>query len=813
MTTPMLQQYYSIKSDLSDTIVLFRLGDFYEAFEKDAEDVSNILGITLTGRGKGDNRVPMAGIPYHALDNYLPKLVHANRKVAIVEQTTPAGESKLVKREIVRIVTPGTFSENNPEIVSNSARYISSVFHINITYAIAYMDVSTGEFKICKFESKNLFDDFLLSISPLEILVSQKDSQILPNKLNSSVEVIDNSDFQFERNSQILLRHFRLDSLKGLGLTEEIEVIVAGSLLRYVLETQKSNLNQILYPKLENLTEFMNLDVATVKNLEILSSTSNYSLFSVLNRCKTNIGRRMLYTWLSFPLKNLELINQRQSSVANFLDNFDLTVQIQEKLKYMSDIPKILGKIGQGRVNGRDLVGLKASLNRAMQIHEQLDNHAIFKSFANILNPVAYEPVINIIEESIDEDCPVTFDRGGIIKTGFNSEIDELRMLQRDGGKYLSDLQIRERERTGISSLKVKYNKVFGYYIEISNTNLSKVPTDYIRKQTLVNGERYITEELKEYESKILSAEDKLLALEKSLFDEVASEVASFIPTLSKVSETIGQIDVLSNFAVNAHDYSYCRPEFNSNSIIIAKGRHPVVEQIKREEFIPNNLDMNSDVNISIITGPNMSGKSTFIRQIGLISIMAQIGSFVPATTCKLPVFDRIFSRVGASDNLVYGESTFMVEMLETANILNNSTSNSLIILDEIGRGTSTYDGVAIAWSIVEFLAKQIKAKTLFATHYHELISLEKHYSGIQNLHVVVDEEDNQITFTHRIAHGGTDRSYGIHVAEIAGLPIEVVKRATAILKDFENTKTSSKSSQTKKSIPPKPDTIQFELL
>jgi DNA mismatch repair protein MutS len=807
MTTPMLQQYHSIKSSHEDSIVLFRLGDFYEAFESDAEEVSQILGITLTGRGKGENRIPMAGIPHHALDNYLPKLVDANKKIAIVEQTSPVGETKLVSREVVRVVTPGTYTAEEDNTTGKN-RFIAGINISKNSYSVAYADISTGEFYVCGFETKERLLEYLKVIKPNEILVSQKHK---PFDFGSNVliEYIDDDDFVLEKTTQTLTRHFRLDSLKGLGLVEESYIVVAGVLLRYLIETQKTGLEQITYPKVVNLSEVMNFDSSTLRNLEIVESQSGLSLFSTLDNCKTNIGRRLLYSWITSPLINKEIIEQRLNITKYFYENQTLLEEIRLHLKKVGDIPRTAGKIGNNRVNGRDLISLQTSLESVVEIYNLISNVTLFSAWSEILNSNNYLEVTSLILNSIDEECSVGFDKGDVIKNGFNSEIDELRSLQKDGGKYLNNLQIQERERTGISSLKIKFNKVFGYYIEISNTNLGKVPDNYIRKQTLVNGERFITEELKEYETKILSAQERLLELERSIFDDIVSEVSNFIPTLLKVSEVIGKLDVLSNFAKNAQDYSYSLPEFCENSILIEDGRHPVIERTMKELFIPNHLLMNREDNIKIITGPNMSGKSTFIRQIALISIMAQIGSFVPATNCKLPIFDRIFSRIGANDNLVQGESTFMVEMLETANILNNATTNSLIILDEIGRGTSTYDGVAIAWSIVEFIEKNIKAKTLFATHYHELVALEKHFKGIGNLHVVVEDDKGDISFTHKIEKGSTGKSYGIHVAKIAGLPNEVLKRSNEILDTFEGKTTSS----TSKKSPAKPDNLQIELL
>ncbi len=805
MTTPMLKQYKSIKSKYQNCILLFRLGDFYEAFYQDAKDLATTLDITLTSRGKGDDKIPMAGIPHHALENYMPKLVRAGLKVAIAEQLSEPGQGKIVERGVRQVVTPGTYA--NPSYIDNNKNIYISCIHIELQktqkeYYISHLDITTGYFETKTLPNyKNLLND-IKKQSPAEILVSEKFKSMEMGLDNYIVEYIYESDFDQNRAHDILVKHFQTVNLKGFGLASTHKSIIpAGVLLRYVRENEKSNLNHITSIKKESTSTTMDLDFSTIYNLEILSpiraTSEDTSLFSELNTCRTSMGSRCLRDWLLNPLISKPDIEARQNIVSVFIEEKDTLQNIREDLELISDIERLTGRLGSGNINPKDLLALQYSLENTEEIHKKLN---LLESLAPITQNIApknYKNIIEKIKNSIHEDPPTKIENGNVIKPGHNAQLDELREIKTNAANFLTRLQEREKKATGVTSLKVKFNKVFGYYIEISKANIDKVPDHYVRKQTLTNAERFITEELKEFEEKILTAEEKILNLETNLFVEIVNSLMDSIPTLQRVARCIAQIDVLSSFAQSAIEKNYTKPKLQESGggIKIENGRHPVVERIKKEYYIPNNIILSKDQNFIVLTGPNMSGKSTYIRMLAILTIMSQVGMYIPASGANISIVDNIYTRVGASDNIAEGESTFMVEMSETAFILNNSTKNSLIILDEIGRGTSTYDGVALAWAISEFICDTKNAKTLFATHYHELISLEDKYKNVANYHVDVLEKDNKIFFSHKIKRGSIGNSYGVHVAKMAGIPNSVTKRAEDLLQQFEKNKKQEKTT------------------
>lgn len=825
--TPMQEQYQKIKSEYQDFIILFRLGDFYETFNEDAIQISKVLGITLTSRGKDANKTPLAGIPYHALANYMPKMVEAGLKVVIAEQMEEAVPGKLVERKVTKVITPGTVMDEN-SLDSTKNNYIACFNRYTLNkateYLLAYSDLTTGLLQVFSSKSLNQFKLELNKVNPSEILVSSKDYDFLKEISSKSIEKVEDNKFEINYALECLLSQLGVLSLKGYGLEDNDPlVIVAGVLINYLKECQKGELKHLKSIKKYSYSDYMQLDTETIRNLELIYSTSgndSNTLYTVLNRCSTSMGKRNLRKWLIYPLINRDKLIDRLESVEAFYSNPILSSDLSNTLNNISDIERISGRIGVGSALPRDLIALKQSLISIKQIAEILNNNSLsnrlkilvdkLTSADSELNPIINK-IIETIDDSIDNEPPATLSDVGIIKTGFNSEIDEIRSLRQNSKQVLSKMQTDEASSTGITSLKISFNQVFGYYIEITKTHLNKVPSHYIRKQTLANAERFITPELKELEEKILSSEEKLIKLEQAVFLEIRNKIAECL------AEIIAEIDCYISFAKVAKENRYIKPILiEEDKLEINNSRHPVIERIVNE-FTSNSASFSKDNRIHILTGPNMSGKSTYIRQIALITLMAQIGSFVPADSMSWNIVDRIFTRVGATDNLSKGESTFMVEMNETANILNNATSNSLIILDEVGRGTSTYDGVAIAWSIIEYIFENLKSKTLFATHYHELINLESQYKGICNYNVEVLEVNGEIMFKHKIVKGGTNRSYGVHVAKLAGIPNEVLEKADKILKAFENEssveKTVNKSNNKSKSKIAKPKAIHPEQL
>lgn len=804
MGTPMLEQYHELKSRYKDCILLFRLGDFYEGFYDDAKDLSKILGLTLTGRGKDSNRIPMAGIPYHALSNYLPKLINAGKKVAITEQLENPKPGQIVKRDVMKIITAGTIIDENV-LSSELNNYLISIYRnrvkgINI-WGLSFCDISTGEFKTSEYKTKdeNPPNELLIEIfrlKPSEIVLPREHANAFRDLFPSIyLQIFEQTEYYENELREFLLKELQISSFKSLGLESYTAGISAASkLLEYIISNRKSRL-----PHINTLVEYfphdyMNLDETTIKSLELLypirNGNESKTLFGVMDKCITPMGQRKLRQWILRPLIKKDQIERRLSFVSEIFNNEELYINLNEKLKNINDYERSLARVSSKSGTARDLIFIRNSLSSSLSIHELLSNNKVLKTLLpdkdvwNIINL----NVIGLIDKSIKEDPNNLITEGDIIKEGFDSELDKLHTEYYKGKEYIKNLETKEIKNTGINSLKVRYNQVFGYYIEISKSNIDKVPSNYIRKQTLVNGERYITEELKEWEEKVLGAQEKNNQLEYQIFNRIRDDVLKYIPQIKEYIEFISTLDCIFNFAKLAKNYGYIKPILNTTgNSRITNSRHPVVERMLGNEFVPNDIEFKSDSQqIIILTGPNMSGKSTYIRQVALIFLMAQIGSFVPASFAEISIVDRIFTRVGASDNLASGESTFMVEMLETANILNNATNKSLIILDEVGRGTSTFDGVAIAWAIVDYIVKNIKAKTFFATHYHELLFLESIHESVKNFKVEVLEENDQVAFMHRISRGGIDKSYGIHVAKLAGVPTKVITRSKEILVELQ---------------------------
>ncbi len=789
--TPLMKQYNAIKGKYPDTIIFFRLGDFYEMFGEDAVIASKVLQITLTTRDKGKaNPMPMCGIPHFASDNYVSKLVKSGHKVAICEQVEDAKESKgIVKRDVVKVVTPGTYHPDNPK----ENNFILGFFQKENIFGIATADITTGEFFV--YQTHNDLEDEISRFQPKEILYpySLKNNAAVEGLSDYYLTGYDDWYFDYIEAYRKLLKHFKVTSLDGFGCEGMMVAIsAAGALLNYLEETQKDSLT---FKKINVLRRDskMLLDTTTLKNLEITCNMRNFeiegSLLWVLDETYTPMGGRLIRTWLLNPLLNPEEIILRQDAVEAVLVGHEEFSKIQSHLKGISDIERLASKIGNGSVNGRDLISLKNSLETLPDLKALMVGFKdrTIKSLSDRINFLP--EVKSLIEQSIADEPPMTIKDGGLIKKGFNSEIDELRDISSSGKDFIAALQAREREETGITTLKVGFNRVFGYYIEVTKANSSQVPEHYIRKQTLVNGERFITPELKEYEGKVLGAEEKLKNLEYDVFLKIREKISADTEVLQETSSAIAELDALQSYAYIAKKYNYERPVVDDgNEIKIIEGRHPVLDKMSSgDKFIPNDCLMDTgDNNISIITGPNMAGKSTFMRQTALIVLMAQVGSFVPAAETRVGVVDRIFTRIGASDVITKGQSTFMVEMIETANILNNATEKSLILLDEVGRGTSTFDGISIAWAVVEYIAKELKARTLFATHYHELTELSLILKGIKNLNVAVKEWGDEIIFLRRIEEGGADKSYGIQVARLAGLPDAAINRSKEILANLE---------------------------
>ena len=800
--TPLMAQYAKVKESYPDTVLLFRVGDFFETFDEDAKTASKVLGITLTRRANGAaGDVPLAGFPHHAIDTYLPKLVRAGYRVAVCEQMeNPKFAKGIVKREVVEVVTPGV-AISDKLLDHKKNNYVLSIFIENEIAGLAFADISTGEFQTFEVKQSEIAQQFG-AINPSEILIPKKLKQILEPLIQKAVPSaritrIDDWIFDFGYGSELLMNHFNTKTLKGFGIENFYTgICAAGAALNYLRETQKANLTHINKIARFNPSDYMLLDYSTKRNLEITFTMQDGeregSLISILDRTATSMGGRMLKKWITSPLRKLEPILKRQECIEEFVSNKTLRKNLQNELSEIGDLERLISKVCTGRVNPREIVSLKSSLKKIPLIKQLLDQSSVETITAINHKLNSLESLIEKIESAVADDPPLAISDGGVIRKGFNVELDELRSLSTNAKDWIANLQKTERERTKISSLKVSYNKVFGYYIEISNANREKAPENYIRKQTLVNGERFITPELKEYEDKILNAQENIQNLEYKLFDEIRIAVAQETEAIQENAQLIAMLDCYQSLAECAVEYNYSKPELNNSDVLeIIDGRHPVVERIlpPGEKFTPNSCKLSSsEEQIIILTGPNMAGKSVYLRQIGLLVLMAQIGSFVPAKQATIGLVDRIYTRVGASDNIAAGESTFLVEMQEAANILNNATSKSLILLDEIGRGTSTFDGISIAWAITEYLHENVSlnAKTLFATHYHELNEMADIFPRIRNFKVEVREYGDKVIFLHKVTPGGADHSYGIQVAQMAGLPQFVTNRAKEILVNLE---------------------------
>jgi DNA mismatch repair protein MutS len=811
--TPMMRQYLDMKRVHKDEVLFFRLGDFYEMFFDDAKTAARVLNLTLTARegGKGQ-KVPMAGIPFHAAENYISRLVKQGFSIAICEQTEdPALAKGLVKREITRVITPGTILSASM-LDEKANNYMVALAYSPLALGLAVVDVSTGEFKTCELHGPTRWSkaaNEIFKFAPSEVLTpqSQPDApewrQLLQNLKGVKVSHLEDWKFSSASSEEALLEHFQVKTLDGFGLTaEEQAVRAAGSLLQYLKETTHSVLSHIVSLTHFPVGEGMVLDATTQRNLEILKNMRDGgregTLLSVLDETVTSMGGRLLRQWLTTPLTTVSEIKRRQDAVAEFFAHLEERETVRELFRQVSDLERLAGRVGCGTANARDMVALKNTLALLPQVHRALSSFKSAWIKERLDGWDNLNEVYGLVEKAIDPEPPLALKEGGLIRQGYDSRLDELKSASLEGKNWIAQLEEKEKSRTGIGSLKVRYTSVFGYYIEVSKANLDKVPADYHRKQTLVNAERFITPELKEMEGKVLGAQDKANRLEYEIFEGIRIEVAKELSRLQRAAHILAELDVFSGMATVADRGRFVRPEVDdSRELTIVDGRHPVLDRLlSSDQFVPNDTHLGvEEIEIILLTGPNMAGKSTYIRQVALLALMAQVGFFVPAKEMRLGVVDRIFSRVGASDALTQGQSTFMVEMVETANILNHATEKSLLILDEVGRGTSTYDGVSIAWAVVEYLAQKIKARTLFATHYHELTRLAATFTSVRNFNIAVREWNDQVLFLHKIVEGGADKSYGIQVARLAGVPRPVVERAKKILTSLE-TGTGLKASK-----------------
>ena len=781
--SPMMLQYIDIKEKNMDVILFFRLGDFYEMFFEDAYVASKELELTLTGKNAGlDERIPMCGIPYHAASIYLEKLVEKGYKVAICEQVEdPKAAKGVVKREVMQIVSSGTVMDSDA-LDEKSNNYIGNVLDLNSSYVICYTDLSTGEVnaKMINHDMDTLINT-ILSLSLNEIVFKSDFNKYVVDTLRNKCRL----------NVSISDYICNTDEYKYIydNVLDERYIICINHLLSYLIDTQKRSLTHLQKVNIiENI--YLNIDANSIRNLELVESlrlkSRNYSLLWLLDKTKTAMGSRMLKNWILNPLTNIEEINKRYDIISTLETEFILKEELKNYLNEVYDLERLCGRISYGNTNARDLIQLKNSLKVLPDINKILTDLKFYKNIETL------DDLYSLLDKSIDDDAPITIKEGGIIKRGYNLELDSLKDNSKSGKDFVVNMESEERERTGIKNLKVGYNKIFGYYIEVSKGNIPLIKDEYNyeRKQTLANCERYVTPLLKEKEAMILGAEEKIINLEYNLFIEIRDIVKNYISRIQVIAKTIAEIDVLQSLACVAEENNYVRPIISDKRIIDIKGsRHPVVEKVLNTEYVDNDIYMDEKTNILMITGPNMAGKSTYERELVITSIMAQMGSFVPAKSCIIPIFDKVFTRIGASDDLVSGDSTFMVEMKEANTALLNATKNSLIIFDELGRGTATYDGLSIAQSIIEYIHDNIGCKTLFSTHYHELTKLDKHFSGIKNVHVAIKEENGNITFMHKVKDGPVDKSYGIHVAKLANLPSKVINRANEILNTYENKK------------------------
>jgi DNA mismatch repair protein MutS len=806
--SPMMERYKAVKAEHPGTILLFRMGDFYELFYEDAQNASKVLGLTLTSRDKSsENPVPMAGFPYHQLDGYLQKLIHAGFRAAICDQVEDPKKAKgLVRREVTRVVTPGTLTDDQM-LDPRQSNFLACVAPSKHSVGLAWLELSTGRFLLTELEPSQLQDE-LARIRPAECLIPEsaaQDGQLRMRQPDPQSPVLTTRPdwcFSREESQRLLNEHFGTKTLEGFDIDDSPAVTAAGVLLDYVRETQRTALPHINRLEAWRRSRHMMIDEATRRSLELAQTLRDvrrdFTLLGVMDETCTPMGSRLLAEWLSSPLTDIEQILQRQDAVEELVNQLSLRDDVRELLKQTYDLQRLTSRIATGRCSPRDLVCLAKTLEQLPRLRAKLAERRA-KRLQTLEQRIELCPEAHsAITAAIVDEPPMNVTDGGVIRPGFSAELDEFRDLMRGGRQWMAAYQAKEIERTGISSLKIGFNKVFGYYLEVTAANRDRVPTEYIRKQTLKNQERFITPELKEYEDKVLRAEDRAKALEQELFAGLREQVATFVPLLLRTADSMAEIDVLAGLATLAANAGYCRPALTAEPIMeIRDGRHPVLDRLLPSgQFVPNDVRLGlngSDDSleaigrVQIITGPNMAGKSTYIRQAALISIMAQMGSFVPAKEARVGIADRVFARVGASDELARGQSTFMVEMTETARILNSATERSLVILDEIGRGTSTYDGISLAWAITEYLHDEIQCRTMFATHYHELTDLTTTLKHAANWNVAVQESNDDVVFLHRIVEGAAGRSYGIHVAKIAGVPRQVTERATTILATLEN--------------------------
>ena len=834
--SPMMVHYLETKKQYPDCILFYRLGDFYEMFFEDALTVSKELEITLTGKECGlEERAPMCGVPYHALDNYLYRLVQKGYKVAIAEQIEDPKQAKgLVKREVIRVVTPGTITSAQA-LDETKNNYLMGIVYIDERFGIAVSDISTGDFLVTEVASERELADEINKFCPSEIIcndaffVSGVDTEEVKNRYQTVISALDSHFFSDEGCRKILKEHFKVGSLDGLGLQDyDTGVIAAGAVMEYMYETQKSTLSHITTITPYSTGEFMIIDTSTRRNLELLETMREKqkrgTLLWVLDKTKTAMGARLLRTYIEQPLIHKDDIIARQNAIEELNMNYISREEICEYLNPIYDLERLIGRISYKTANPRDLISFKNSLEMLPYIKDLMGEFTtpLLKELWEELDPL--EDVHDLVSRAIVDDPPVSLRDGGIIKEGYHEETDKLRHAKTEGKTWLAQLESRERDKTGIKNLKVKYNKVFGYYFEVTNSFKGMVPDYFVRKQTLANAERYTTDELKELEDMILGAEDKLYTLEYGLFCEVRDTIAAEVLRIQQTARAIAGIDVMTSLSAVATKNNYVKPRINEKGVIdIKNGRHPVVEKMMRDDlFVANDTYLDNTKNrLSIITGPNMAGKSTYMRQTALIVLMAQLGSFVPADEANIGICDRIFTRVGASDDLASGQSTFMVEMTEVANILRNATKNSLIVLDEIGRGTSTFDGLSIAWAVVEHISnpKLLGAKTLFATHYHELTELEGTINGVNNYCIAVKEQGDDIVFLRKIVKGGADKSYGVQVAKLAGVPDSVIVRAKELLVELSDADITARAKEIaeagagtpKHAAVPRPDEVDLQ--
>ncbi len=823
--TPAMKQFHHFKEKHPDAILFFRMGDFYETFYEDAKTCSRVLGLALTSRSKGENPIPLAGLPYHAVDGYLKKMLQAGYKVAVCEQVEDPKKAKgVVKRDVVRIVTPGTLTDDML-LDSREDNFLCAVGLCAKSSALAWVDISTGHFLVQQAPEDKILDE-LLRINPKEVLLPETRGDLFDaemKKLAADIKnltgalVTERPGWYFDpfTSKSRLLKHFGTNTLEGFGIEDGFGGIpAAGAILEYLNETQKTALGHISSIRKISPGGFCRIDPTSLRALEILrtirTESARGSLLDNIDRTLTGMGSRLMRTWLCMPLCDVTQIKLRQDAIEEFVNNDESCRRVRRALKNISDLERIVARISTFRASPRDLLALGATLRTIPELREVLASCKATLTGDLAGGCDSMDELADLLEAAIKPDCPTHLRDGGVIKAGFNEQLDRLHGVSADGRSWLAEYQQSQIKRTGIANLKIGYNKVFGYYIEINHSAADRAPANYVRKQTIKNAERYITDELKKYEEQVIGASDKAVELEQKLFEQVRAECAKYTGRLQALAATIANCDCITAFAFLARRRNYIRPKITDDkTLVINDGRHPVLAETLGSEFVANDVSLcDGSGDVAVITGPNMAGKSTYIRQVALLVLLAQTGSFIPAASAEIGVVDRIFTRVGASDELIRGQSTFMVEMTETANIINNAGDRSLVILDEVGRGTSTYDGLSLAWAITEYIANKIKCRTLFATHYHELTELSDLLANVKNCNVAIREWADDVIFLHKILPGGTDKSYGIHVAKLAGVPKAITKRSAEILADLENT--FAKEARTEKLTPHKtrqPDT------